>query len=70
MRETALKKLPLRFSASGLAKSDAELVSACRRGDEAASNEFVNRFQRLIFSVLRRAGLSEEQSADILQKVF
>lgn len=70
MGETSLKKLPVRFSAQGLANTDAELIIACQRGDEAAWNELVNRYQRLIFTVPRRAGLSEEQSADILQEVF
>ncbi len=51
-------------------KSDAELVKACRGGDEAAWNELVERYQRLIFTIPRRAGLSEEQSADIFQEVF
>lgn len=60
----------MRFSASGLVKTDAELISACRRGDEMAWNELVERYQRLIFTVPRRAGLSEEQSADVLQEVF
>ena len=58
------------FSARGLEKSDAELVLACRRGDEAAWNTLVNRYQRLIFTIPRRAGLSEEQSADVFQEVF
>ena len=70
MGETALKKLPARFSAQSLAKTDAELINACRHGDEAAWDELVNRYQRLIFTIPRRAGLSEEQSADILQEVF
>jgi RNA polymerase sigma factor (sigma-70 family) len=70
LREIALKKLPVRFSARSLAKTDAELISACRRGDDAAWNELVDRYQRLIFTVPRRAGLSEEHSADILQEVF
>jgi len=70
LREIALKKLPVRFSARSVAKTDAELIGACRRGDEAAWNELVDRYQRLIFTVPRRAGLSEEQSADILQEVF
>lgn len=58
------------FSASGLAKTDAELVAACRRGNDAAWNELVGRFQRLIITIPRRAGLSEEQSADVFQEVF
>ncbi|MDQ3750612.1 MAG: sigma-70 family RNA polymerase sigma factor [Acidobacteriota bacterium] len=64
------EKLPNHFSARGLERSDAELVKACRGGDEAAWNELVERYQRLIFTIPRRAGLSEEQSADIFQEVF
>ncbi len=59
-----------KFSARGLEKSDAELVAACRRGDESAWNSLVDRFQRLIITIPRRAGLSEEQAADVLQEVF
>lgn len=70
MKETQ-KKIPMvRFAASGLAKTDAELIGACRRGDEFAWNELVDRYQRLIFTVPRRAGLAEEQAADIMQEVF
>jgi len=58
------------FSARGLERSDAELVLACRRGDEAAWNELVDRYQRLIITIPRRAGLSEEQAADVFQEVF
>lgn len=58
------------FTAKTLAKSDAELILACRRGEESAWNELVERFQRLIITVPRRAGLNEEQSADIFQEVF
>ena len=65
-----LEKLPTRFSTKNLEKSDAELVKACQRGNETAWNELVERFQRLIFTVPRRAGLSDEQAADILQEVF
>ncbi len=58
------------FSARGLEKSDTELVQACRHGDEAAWDTLVNRYQRLIFTIPRRAGLSEEQAADVFQEVF
>ena len=64
------EKLTTRFSARGLETSDAELVAACRRGDQTAWNELVDRYQRLIITVPRRAGLSEEQAADVLQEVF
>lgn len=56
--------------AKEIEKSDADLVLACRRGDEAAWNELVERFQRLIITISRRAGLNEEQSADVFQDVF
>ncbi len=69
MTETA-QKIPAEFPARKLEKSDAELVAACRRGNESAWNELVDRFQRLIITIPRRAGLSEEQAADILQEVF
>jgi RNA polymerase sigma factor (sigma-70 family) len=64
------RKLQTEFSASDLEKSDAELIQACRQGDETAWDQLVDRYQRLIFAIPRRAGLSEEQSADILQEVF
>jgi len=60
----------INFSARSLEKSDAELVTACRRGDEAAWNALVDRYQRLIITIPRRAGLSEEQAADVFQEVF
>lgn len=58
------------FHAKSLEKSDAELIKACRRGDESAWNELVERFQRLVITIPRRAGLSEEQAADVFQEVF
>lgn len=60
----------IRFSPSSLERDDASLVRACRNGDENAWNELVERYQRLIFAIPRRAGLSEAQAADILQEVF
>lgn len=58
------------FSAKNLNDTDAELIAACRRGEETAWNELVDRYQRLIFTIPRRAGLSEEQAADVFQEVF
>lgn len=60
----------MEFPAKNLERDDAELVRACRRGDETAWNTLVDRYQRLIFTVARRAGLSEPQAADALQEVF
>jgi RNA polymerase sigma factor (sigma-70 family) len=56
--------------AGALARSDAELVGRCRRGDQLAWSELVERYQRLIYAIPRRAGLSAEQCEDIFQEVF
>ncbi|HMS41997.1 MAG TPA: sigma-70 family RNA polymerase sigma factor [Pyrinomonadaceae bacterium] len=58
------------FSAKDLEKSDAELIKNCRRGDESAWDALVSRYQRLIITIPRRAGLSEEQASDVFQEVF
>jgi RNA polymerase sigma factor (sigma-70 family) len=50
--------------------SDAELVARCREGQQAAWSMLVRRFQRLIYTVPRRAGLNDEQAADVFQTVF
>jgi RNA polymerase sigma factor (sigma-70 family) len=51
-------------------RSDAELVQACRRGDAAAWEVLVTRYQRLIFTIPRRAGLPEDLAADVFQSTF
>src|SRR5688572_15017107 len=64
------EKLADVFPASGQERSDADLVRQCRLGDQAAWDALVARYQRLIYAVPRRAGLSEEQAADVFQEVF
>ncbi len=51
-------------------QDDAALVLACRRGDQAAWEELVRRYQRLVYSIPRRAGLNEDLSAEVFQQVF
>ena len=70
MGSTSISESENSFTAKGIAKSDAALVKACRRGDEAAWNDLVERYQRLIYAIPRRAGLSEEQASDVFQEVF
>lgn len=60
----------IKFPARSLEKSDAELIKNCRRGDETAWDTLVSRYQRLIITIPRRAGLSEEQASDVFQEVF
>jgi RNA polymerase sigma factor (sigma-70 family) len=50
--------------------SDEALVLACRRGDETAWETLIERFQRLIYTIPRRAGLDEDAAADVFQNVF
>lgn len=49
---------------------DGELVSRCRRGDGAAWRVLVQRYQRLVYAVARRARLDEHAAADVFQTVF
>ena len=51
-------------------QSDRELILACRRGDQAAWESLVRRYQRLIYTIPRRAGLNEDLAADVFQEVF
>ena len=50
--------------------SDAELLRRCRGNDQRAWDELVDRYQRLVYAIPRRAGLSDEQAADVFQDVF
>ncbi|HEY6187322.1 MAG TPA: sigma-70 family RNA polymerase sigma factor [Pyrinomonadaceae bacterium] len=45
-------------------------MQACRRGDESAWEALVERYQRLIYTIPRRAGLDEDQAAEVFQEVF
>lgn len=50
--------------------SDEQLVLACRAGDAAAWEMLVGRYQRLIYSIPRRAGLDAEEAGDVFGHVF
>lgn len=50
--------------------TDKELLIACRRGDESSWEALVNRYQRLIYAIPRRAGLTDDQAAEVFQSVF
>jgi RNA polymerase sigma factor (sigma-70 family) len=50
--------------------SDPDLVALCLEGREAAWSTLVRRYQRLVFTVPRRAGLGEAQAADVFQNTF
>jgi RNA polymerase sigma factor (sigma-70 family) len=50
--------------------SDVQLVLDCRRGDQLAWEKLVQRYQRLIYTIPLRAGLDQDQAAEIFQDVF
>ena len=50
--------------------TDAELVARCRDRHEAAWSTLVRRYQRLLYTIPRRARLSEAQAADVFQVCF
>jgi RNA polymerase sigma factor (sigma-70 family) len=52
------------------AESDESLVERCRRGDAAAWEALVRRYQRLVYAIARRAGLDAHDAADVFQTVF
>jgi RNA polymerase sigma factor (sigma-70 family) len=55
---------------SHAATADAELIAACRDGAPGAWEALIHRFERLIYTVPRRAGLAPEEAADVFQTVF
>ena len=50
--------------------TDKQLLLACRRGDERAWEALVNRYQRLIYTIPQRAGLDQDEAAEVFQEVF
>ncbi len=50
--------------------SDQELVIACRRGEPLAWDTLVERYQRLVYAIPLRVGLTTDDAADVFQAVF
>jgi RNA polymerase sigma factor (sigma-70 family) len=50
---------------------DADLVAGCRRGEQEAWDELVNRFSRYVFAISTQAyGLRKHDAEDVFQEVF
>jgi len=49
--------------------SDAELVRGCLRGSEVAWGQLLGRYQRLIYSIPVRMGLTPDECSDVFQGV-
>jgi RNA polymerase sigma factor (sigma-70 family) len=50
--------------------TDEELVAACRAGDENAWNALVGRYERLVYTVPFRFGLTPAEVEDVFQSVW
>jgi len=50
--------------------SDAELLAWCRDGRAEGWSRLVRRYQRLVYTVPRRAGLDDAAAADVFQACF
>jgi RNA polymerase sigma factor (sigma-70 family) len=55
--------------AASPARRDRELLSACLQGDDAAWEALIARYQRLIYSIPIKLGLSPNDAADVFQSV-
>lgn len=61
----------MKGSMSLAAITDADLVVRCRRGEQEAWNELVNRFSRYVFAIATRIyRLDRHDAEDIFQEVF
>jgi RNA polymerase sigma factor (sigma-70 family) len=49
--------------------SDKSLIQSCLHGDRQAWDRLILRYERLIYNIPLRAGLSMEDAADIFQDV-
>lgn len=50
--------------------SDSDLIAQCRQGRASAWSALVRRYQRLVYTVPRRAGLGDDAAADVFQICF
>jgi RNA polymerase sigma factor (sigma-70 family) len=58
------------MAAPSAGEGDAALVARCLRGDGAAWGVLVQRYQRLVYAIVRRVGLDDHGAADVFQTVF
>lgn len=54
----------------GVSGSDRDLIQRCRQGSVGAWQQVLNRYERLVFSVPLRYGLSQDDAADVTQYTF
>ena len=57
-------------STPSVAELDRDLIQRCRRGSAGAWHQVLNRYERLVFSIPLRYGLSRDDAADVAQLTF
>lgn len=57
------------LAGSLMPEDDAQLLKQCRRGNEQAWSRLVDRYQKLIYSVPAKLGLSADECADVFYAV-
>lgn len=62
--------MPSSSDATPDCRDDAALVHACRQGDAQAWEQLLRRYQRLIYTIRRRARLDADDAADVFQTMF
>ncbi len=50
--------------------TDSVLIHACVAGDQRAWESLVRRYERLVYAIARKLGLSNELASDVAQEVF
>ena len=69
--KTMLKLIDVQVdSINCMQQTDTELLISCRQGNESSWQALVDRYQRLIYAIPRRAGLNEDQAGEVFQEVF
>ncbi|MBK8903190.1 MAG: sigma-70 family RNA polymerase sigma factor [Anaerolineaceae bacterium] len=53
-----------------MARSDWDLIQACRQGDEKAWKQVVEDYKRLVYSIALNYGLGQEDAAEVVQLTF
>jgi RNA polymerase sigma factor (sigma-70 family) len=57
-------------STRAVADLDRDLIRRCQQGNEGAWQQVLNKYERLVYSIPLRYGLSREEAADIAQNTF
>ena len=62
--------IDLRPNRGNASPPDRDLIRGCRKGKVEAWQSLVNKYERIVYSIPRRYGLSKEDAADVTQLTF